>query len=192
MTAAGTGAAAPIPRWRRGAARAMVGAMDASNPTFQDPDPQDGAGPDPAGAAAITRGVRRALAQRGFTSVTEVRLASGRRADVLAMDDAGTVLIVEVKSCIADFRSDQKWPEYREWCDAFYFAVDEAFPTALIPEDCGLMVADPFGAAVLREAPVERLAAARRKALTLRVVLMACGRLHRLEDPTFAPDQVSG
>jgi len=165
----------------------MVRAMDDADPPLQ-----DDTHPAVFGAAAITRGVRRALAQRGFTSLTEVRLASGRRADVLAMDDAGTVLIVEVKSSVADFRSDQKWPEYREWCDAFYFAVDEAFPTELIPEDCGLLVADPFGAAVLREAPVERLAAARRKALALRVALMACGRLHRLEDPAFAPDQVSG
>ncbi|HYG88673.1 MAG TPA: MmcB family DNA repair protein [Azospirillum sp.] len=147
--------------------------------------------PDPqAGAAAITRGVRRALYQRGFVSLTEFRLANGRRADVLAVDEAGMVLIVEVKSSIADFRSDQKWPEYRDWCDAFYFAVDEAFPADIIPKDCGLMVADAFGAAVLREAPESRLAPARRKALVLRTALVATGRLHRIEDPQFVPDQM--
>lgn len=162
-----------------------------------DSDTQDAAlsrsveeGPLP-GAAAITRGVRRALAQRGFASVTEFRLNGGRRADVLAVDEVGTVVIVEVKSCAADFRSDRKWPEYRDWCDGFYFAVDEAFPAALIPEDCGLMVADAFGAAVVRDAPVERLAAARRKALVLRLALTAAARLHRAEDPGFAPDQAS-
>ncbi|MGQ9369738.1 MmcB family DNA repair protein [Azospirillum sp. ST 5-10] len=145
-----------------------------------------------AGAAAITRGVRRALAQRGFATLTEFRLTTGRRADVLAVDEAGTVLIVEVKSGVADFRSDQKWPEYREWCDAFYFAVDEDFPTGLLPEDCGLFVADAFGAALLRDAPAARLAAARRKTLLLRAALTAAGRLHRLEDPAFAPDQMGG
>ena len=149
--------------------------------------------PEPlAGAASICRGVRRALHLRGFVSLTEFRLASGRRADVLAVDEAGRVVIVEVKSCVADFRSDQKWPEYRDWCDAFYFAVDEAFPTDLIPGDCGLMVADAFGAAVLREAPESRLAPARRKALLLRTALVAAGRLHRIEDPQFVPDQMGG
>lgn len=144
------------------------------------------------GAAAICRGVRRALLQRGFASLTEFRLANGRRVDVLAVDEAGTVLIVEVKSGVADFRTDQKWPEYRDWCDAFYFAVDEAFPVGLIPEACGLMVADSFGAAVLREAPESRLAPARRKALVLRAALVAAARLHRVEDPLFVPDQMGG
>lgn len=143
------------------------------------------------GAAAITRGVRRALAQRGFASVTEFRLNGGRRADVLAVDADGAVVIVEVKSSVADFRSDRKWPDYRPWCDRFFFAVDEAFPADLIPADCGLMVADAFGAAVVRDAPEERLSSARRKALVLRVALTAAARLHRAEDPGFAPDQAS-
>lgn len=143
------------------------------------------------GAAAITRGVRRALAQRGFASVTEFRLNGGRRADVLAVDADGAVVIVEVKSSVADFRSDRKWPEYRPWCDRFFFAVDEAFPADLIPAGCGLMVADAFGAAVVRDAPEERLSPARRKALVLRVALTAAARLHRAEDPGFAPDQAS-
>ncbi len=146
----------------------------------------------PAGAASIFRGVRRALCQRGFVSLTEFRLANSRRADVLAVNESGTVIIVEVKSSVADFRADQKWPEYRDWCDAFYFAVDEAFPTGLIPEDCGLMVADSFGAAVLREAPESRLAPARRKALMLRTALVASARLHRIEDPLFIADQMGG
>jgi len=137
------------------------------------------------GAAPIFRGVRRALATRGFASLTEFRLACGRRADVLAMDDSGMIVIVEVKSGVADFRSDQKWPEYRDWCDAFYFAVDDAFPTGLIPEDCGLMVADAYGAEVLRAAPTVKLAPARRKTLILRAALAGAGRLHRIEDPMF-------
>lgn len=137
------------------------------------------------GAPPIFRGVRRALALRGFVSLTEFRLASGRRADVLALDEAGTILIVEVKSGVADFRSDQKWHEYRDWCDAFYFAVDDAFPTELIPEECGLMVADAYGAEILREPPVVKLAPARRKTMILRAALMGAARLHRIDDPMF-------
>jgi hypothetical protein len=138
------------------------------------------------GAPPIFRGVRRALALRGYATLTEFRLASGRRADVLAIDEAGSILIVEVKSGVPDFRSDQKWQEYRDWCDGFYFAVDDGFPTELIPEDCGLMVADAYGAEVLREAPVAKLAAARRKTLLLRAAMTGAGRLHRIEDPMFA------
>ncbi len=144
-----------------------------------------GTAPSAGGAVPIFRGVRRALAMRGYATLTEFRLASGRRADVLAIDESGCILIVEVKSGVPDFRSDQKWQEYREWCDAFYFAVDDGFPTELIPEDCGLMVADAYGAEVLREAPVSKLAAARRKTLLLRAAMTGAGRLHRIEDPMF-------
>jgi hypothetical protein len=138
------------------------------------------------GAVPIFRGVRRALAARGFASLTEFRLACGRRADILALDESGMIVIVEVKSGVPDYRADRKWPEYRDWCDAFYFAVDSAFPVELIPDDCGLMVADSFGAEVLREAPVARLAPARRKSLLLRAALTGAGRLHRLDDPLFS------
>lgn len=160
---------------------------ESGDPADQIPDPATRCGdqPLPPGALSITRGVRRGLAERGFSSLMEFSLPCSRRADVLAFDPAGTVVIVEVKSSVTDFRTDRKWPEYRDWCDAFYFAVDDAFPTELIPEDCGLIVADAFGAAVLREAPVERLAAARRKSLIQRAALVAAGRLHRIEDPLF-------
>lgn len=137
------------------------------------------------GAPPIFRGVRRALAMRGFASLTEFRLACGRRADVLALDESGRIIIVEVKSGVADFRADQKWPEYRDWCDSFYFAVDDAFPTDLIPQECGLMIADAYGAEVLREAPLLKLAPARRKTLLLRAAMAGAGRLHRIEDPLF-------
>jgi hypothetical protein len=137
-------------------------------------------------ADLLTRGVRRALAERGYASLTEFRLASGRRADVAAVNDAGDIVIVEVKSSVADFRADQKWPEYQAYCDTFFFAVGPDFPADLIPHECGLMVADGFGAVVLRDAPVTRLNAARRKAVVLRIALAASGRLHRLEDPMLS------
>ncbi|EWY36499.1 hypothetical protein N825_26680 [Skermanella stibiiresistens SB22] len=134
----------------------------------------------------MTRGVRRALAERGFNSLTEFRLASGRRADVVAVNEAGEVVIVEVKSSVADFRADQKWPEYQAFCDTFYFAVGADFPADLIPPECGLMVADGFGAVVTREAPLVKLNAARRRAVVLRLALTASGRLHRQEDPMLS------
>ncbi len=134
----------------------------------------------------LARGVGRALAQRGYASLTEVSLANGRRADVMGLGRAGELVIVEVKSSLQDFRSDAKWPEYREFCDRFYFAVAEDFPREAIPEDCGLIVADGFGGAVLREAPMLALAAARRKAVTLRFALVSSERLRRLLDPSAA------
>ena len=136
-------------------------------------------------AAAITRGVRRALAALGQASLTEFILKTGRRADIMAVDAQGGITIVEVKSSVADFRADHKWPDYTAFCDRYYFAVPEGFPLALIPPPWGLIVADAYDAAVLREPPEHRLAAARRKALHLRFALLAAGRLHRLEDPAL-------
>jgi hypothetical protein len=134
-------------------------------------------------AQTICRGVIRALTQRGFATLAELSFADGRRADVLALGRDGSLVIVEVKSSVADFRSDRKWPEYRQWCDQLYFAVAESFPQELIPEECGLIVADAFSAVILREAPSQKLDAARRRALHLRFARVAGARLLRLTDP---------
>ncbi len=139
----------------------------------------------------LARGICRALAHRGFATLNEVSLANGRRADVLALGRDGEIIIVEIKSSVADFRSDRKWPEYREFCDRLYFAVPSGFPLELIPEECGLIVADAFGAAILREPSSEPLAAARRRAVLMRFALLAAGRLRRqldpgIDDPEFA------
>lgn len=131
----------------------------------------------------LTRGVRRALAERGYATLVETRLKNGRRADVMAINETGEILIIEIKSSVADFRADQKWRDYLDFCDALYFAVDDAFPTDLIPEGCGLMIADAFGAAILRPAPVVTLHPSRRRSLILAFALAAGSRLHRLEDP---------
>jgi hypothetical protein len=130
-------------------------------------------------AQTICRGVIRALTQRGYATLAEVPLADGRRADVLALGRDGTLVVVEIKSSVADFRADRKWPDYRQWCDRLYFAVAEGFPL----EQCGLMLADGFGAAILRESPTQKLEAARRRALHLRFARTAGARLLRLTDP---------
>lgn len=128
-------------------------------------------------AALIARGVMRVLHGLGYYSMTEMTLANHRRADVCALGQKGEIVIVEVKSSVADFRSDQKWPEYAPFCDRFYFAVGQGFPKELIPQEAGLIVADQFGGAVLREPETHVLAAARRKAMTLRFARKASQRL---------------
>jgi hypothetical protein len=125
--------------------------------------------------AAVTRGAARLMAALGRAPVFEFPLPNGRRADLMALGPKGEIFIVEVKSSLEDFRCDQKWHEYQPYCDAFAFAVAPEFPREILPDEPGLIVADGFGGAVLREASVAALAGARRKALTL-----AFGRLAAL------------
>jgi hypothetical protein len=134
-------------------------------------------------AARLARGVCRGFAEQGLTSLVEFHLANGRRADVIALDGRGGLAIVEIKSSLADFRSDGKWPEYRDFCDRFYFAVAAEFPREVLPEDCGLILADAYGAVVEREAPEHPLKPARRKAVTLRFAQAAARRLALQLDP---------
>jgi hypothetical protein len=129
----------------------------------------------PETTATVTRGAGRLLVALGYAPLTEVTLPNGRRADLMALGPKGEIFIVEVKSSLEDFRCDQKWHEYQPYCDAFAFAVAPEFPREILPDEPGLIVADGFGGAVLREAPVAALAGARRKALTL-----AFGRLAAL------------
>lgn len=141
--------------------------------------PQDEAGL----AAALARGVCRAFMERGAATLTEFTLASGRRADVIALEPDGRVTIVEIKTSPADFRSDGKWPDYLDYCDLFYFAVPEGFPHDLLPPDHGLIVADAYEALVLRPSDECAIKPARRRALTLRFARTAAQRLTRLSDP---------
>jgi hypothetical protein len=124
---------------------------------------------------AVTRGVGRLMAELGYAPLLEVTLPNGRRADIMALGPRGEIAIAEVKSGLEDFRTDHKWAEYLPYCDAFYFAVAPEFPLDILPETPGLIVADGFGGAVIRDAPVTALAGARRKALTI-----AFGRLAAL------------
>lgn len=134
-------------------------------------------------AALLARGVCRALEQLGYASLLEFPLANGRRADILALGRRGDLAIIEIKSSVADFRADRKWTEYRDFADRFYFAVPSTFPVALIPEDCGLIVADAFAASLIRDGRPAILASSRRRAVTLRFALAAAARLRRHLDP---------
>jgi len=133
--------------------------------------------------ALVTRGVCRALIDLGLVVLTEFTLRNGRRADVIGIDAAGAVTIVEVKISTADFLADRKWPEYRDYCDRLYFAAPQEFPHDILPDDCGLFVADAWGAAMLRDAPHHPLHASRRKTVLLRFARKAASRLYRLSDP---------
>ncbi|MDZ4373893.1 MAG: DNA repair putative endonuclease MmcB [Phenylobacterium sp.] len=130
----------------------------------------------PETTATVTRGAARLLIALGYAPLAEVTLPNGRRADLMALGPKGQIFIVEVKSGIEDFRVDLKWPEYRPYCDAFAFAVAPEFPRDILPAEPGLIVADGFGGAVLREAVPEPLAGARRKALTLAFARLAALR----------------
>ncbi|MEM6901658.1 MAG: MmcB family DNA repair protein [Pseudomonadota bacterium] len=144
--------------------------------TDREPQPRSAAG-------AIVRGTRRMLLTAGWASLTEVTLPDGHRADIMAINDRGEIMIVEVKSSLADFRSDHKWHAYQDYCDRFYFAVDGQFPDDLIPEETGLIRANAYEAIILREAIPAKLAASRRKSLTHRFAAMAGRRLQIMDDP---------
>lgn len=134
-------------------------------------------------AALLSRGLTRFHADLGLVCLPEFTLRSGRRADLMCLDAKGALTIIEIKSSVEDFRSDKKWPEYLDYCDRFFFAVPEDFPQALIPADQGLLVADAYGATVIRESALRPLNAARRKAVTLRFAQAAARRLMGLIDP---------
>lgn len=134
-------------------------------------------------AAEIQRGVCRALRLLGHSVVTELPLANGRRADVVALSAGGDVLIVEIKSCLLDYKTDGKWQDYLPFCDRLYFAVRADFPCDIIPGEAGLILADRYGAELMREACEERLNAARRKAMMLAFARAAALRLQFHLDP---------
>ena len=134
-------------------------------------------------AAAICRGVARLLHSLNYATAAEIPLGSGRRADLVALGPTGELLIVEVKSCVADFRSDATWPEYRLRCDRLLFAVAADFPAALIPAEAGLIVADGYGGALIRAGEHRPLSAAARKAMLIRFARASAQRLAAKDDP---------
>jgi hypothetical protein len=127
-------------------------------------------------AADHRGGDARLFTALSFAPLLEVSLPNGRRADIMALGPRGEIAIVEVKSGPEDFRADRKWGDYLPYCDAFFFAVAPEFPRAILPEEPGLIVADAFDGAVLREAPATPLVPARRKALTLAFARLAALR----------------
>lgn len=141
---------------------------------------------DTSKAAGIADGVTRLFYTLDFVSLFEFTLANHRRADVCCLGPKAQIIIVEVKSSVADFKSDDKWPEYAPYCDQFYFAVAQDFPQELIPKTAGLIVADAFGGAILRHPETHPLKAARRKAMMLKFARMAARRHMRVDAEPIA------
>ena len=133
-------------------------------------------------AAGLARGVCRLLDAMGYTPLCEAPLGVGRRADVMAMSAKGRFIIVEIKSGLADFRADLKWPDYVAHCDRFYFAVGDDFPREVLPPHTGLITADRFGAVLTREAPLVPMAAGLRRRQSVRFGRIAANRLRFLFD----------
>ncbi len=131
----------------------------------------------------LARGVSRHLLTHGFVSVEEFVPARGLRVDVMGLGPKGELWVVECKSSRADFQSDSKWQGYLEWCDRFFWAVDTAFPTELLPPETGLIIADAYDAEIVRTGPETRVAPARRKKMIQKFAVDAARRLQGLRDP---------
>lgn len=131
----------------------------------------------------LARGVCRHLNGYGFVSIEEFVPTRGLRVDVMGLGPKGELWVIECKSSRADFQSDSKWQGYLEWCDRYFWAVDANFPTELLPDDTGLIIADQYSAEIIRMAPEDKLAAARRKVLTHKFATHAARRLQMLRDP---------
>ena len=114
--------------------------------------------------------------------MTEVPLDGGRRADIMAIDARGNIVIVEIKVSRADLLGDGKWFDYLDHCDRFFWAVGPDFPADLLPDDCGLILADAWGGEMMRPAPLQPLAPARRKVVTRMFARQAALRLTQLRD----------
>lgn len=132
-------------------------------------------------AMVIRRGVQRLLVEMGAAVLPELPLASGRRADLVALTRRGDIWIIEIKSSVEDFLVDRKWHEYRTHSDRLFFASHPDVPAEIFPADCGFILSDGYGAEILREAPEHRLPSATRKALMLRFARAGAGRLTAAE-----------
>jgi hypothetical protein len=131
----------------------------------------------------LARGVSRHLLSHNFTSLEEFVPERGKRVDVMALGPKGEIWVIECKSSREDFMADHKWQGYLEWCDRFFWAVDDQFPLELLPDETGLIMADAYGAEVVRMGPESKLAPARRKKITLKFARDVALRHQRLRDP---------
>ncbi len=131
-------------------------------------------------ALMVQRGVTRSFLQNDIILLPELTLSNGRRADLVGIDNKGRIILIEIKSSVEDFKVDCKWPEYRDHCDLFYFASHNKVPAEIFPREEGFILADNYGAEVIRQAKEEKLSAQSRKALTLRFARASALRLEKV------------
>lgn len=132
----------------------------------------------------LARGVSRHLRQHNFVSVEELVPTRGLRVDVMALGPKGEIWVIECKSSRVDFQSDSKWQGYLEWCDRYFFAVDQEFPVEILPEETGLIIADGYDAEIMRWGTETKLAAARRKVMLMKFARHAAVRAQAARDPS--------
>lgn len=143
----------------------------------------------PANAAAVARGVSRLFLRNQIMVQREVSLRNNRRADLMGMTNKGEIIIVEIKCSRADLLGDQKWPEYLDYCDRFFWAVPAGFDISplngetFLPDRSGIIIADAYDGEIARPAGLVPLATARRKAETQRLARLAMRRLMGIADP---------
>ena len=131
----------------------------------------------------LARGVGRCLRSFDFVSVEELVPTAGLRVDVMALGPKGEIWVVECKSSRADFQADHKWQGYLEWCDRFFWAVDQDFPNDLLPDGTGIMIADAYDAEIVRMGPETKLPPARRKVMIQKFARHAAIRAQAARDP---------
>ena len=132
-------------------------------------------------AKGLVLGVQALFYDLGYCSITEMRLSSGRRVDVIGLDRRGRFAVAEIKTNPADLRSDQKWPEYLAFCDLFYFAVPVNFPIEIVPTETGLIVADQFGGEILRPSQHHIMTMGRRNRQIMQFARTAGMRLRKYD-----------
>lgn len=142
-------------------------------------------------ALLIRRGVQRLCLDLNITLLPEVSLRSGRRADLIGLTHKGEIWIIEIKSSLEDWKTDQKWPEYRNFCDRLFFATHPQVPQEIFPQDCGFILSDGYGGEILRDAPQHKLAPATRKSLTLQLARIGANRLTQIELSGYSTDALS-
>lgn len=132
-------------------------------------------------AMLVRRGVQILLNDMRHSTLPELALASGRRADLISVSEKGEIWIVEIKTSVEDFRVDRKWPEYRLHCDRLFFATHKDVPLEIFPQECGLLLSDGYGSHLVREAPEHRLSPATRKSVMMNFARTAAQRLMMAE-----------
>ena len=131
-------------------------------------------------ALMIQRGTTRFFLRNDIALFPELTLSNGRRADLVGIDSKGKIILIEIKSSVEDFKIDQKWPEYRDHCDFFYFASHKGVPREIFPQEEGFILADNYDAEIITQAREEKMPAANRKALTLRFARSSASRLENI------------
>ena len=145
------------------------------------------AAPDRSTETRLRRAAIRLCLARLWAPVAEMSLPNGRRADILAVQPDGRIVIIEVKSSRRDFETDRKWPEYLDYADFLFFAVAADFPQAILPSETGLILCHEDAAEIVRDAPMTPLAPARRRSILIAQARLAALRLALKDDPKAAP-----